>query len=236
MPECAIALGGNMGNPTDSFAAALKMLADRGVVSPEMSPVYSTAPMGADAGDEFTNAVMVGQTELPADELLSILHRVEADLGRERNIHWGPRIIDLDLIYLGQQVIYTAELVVPHPAMWYRNFVLQPLTDLRPAWLHPVLGESTATLAHRVNQRPLRFHLTPELKPQLKTLLASFPEIQFTTDVSDTAFASLFVADSLQERIQPHHEFTRRIQIAGQDLESSIRDIATAVGQALSVQ
>lgn len=231
MAECAIAFGGNMGAPDETFRSAARMLAEQGISSQEMSSLYSTAAMGADAGEQFTNAVMVGQTELAADQLLGLLHWTESQLGRERTIHWGPRVIDLDLIYLDQIVIDTPDLVVPHPAMWYRHFVLNPLAELRPGWVHPILKETIQTLKSCLSDLTLQLHLGPELTPQVSELSDWFPDVVFTDDSTNWSFAQICLSEPTDERKQPRHESGRVIRVSSQNLESAVRNVIVATGR-----
>lgn len=170
MSLCCIGLGGNTGNPKSSFDSALARLGDFSVSVIEISPSVVTPAMGASAGPPFLNAAAVLDTDLTAQELLKLLHRIEAELGRERLIHWGPRPIDLDLLFFEQEVIDTEILTVPHPALWYRHFVLTPLSQVAPDWIHPVLGESVLQLLHRLQCRPLKLEVLTDDQRDLNDL------------------------------------------------------------------
>jgi 2-amino-4-hydroxy-6-hydroxymethyldihydropteridine diphosphokinase len=111
--------------------------------------LYRTLPVGPVEQGDFINAVCVGQSAMGTDEILFALQKIESEMGRERLVHWGPRTMDLDLLFVGNRVIETPHLVVPHPAMHERGFVLQPLSELGLSWVHPVLGEDIGNLVAR---------------------------------------------------------------------------------------
>lgn len=160
--RCLIALGGNLGPVEESFRSACTLLQENGVEVEHLSSFRRTAPMGADAGQEFLNAAAVVISPLSAADLLRTLHMIEHRLGRTRTVHWGPRTIDLDLLLYGGQVIQQPDLVVPHPAMWYRRFALEPAAEIAGDMNHPTLRESVSELWHRLCRRPLIFQVCVE--------------------------------------------------------------------------
>ena len=153
--KCLIALGGNLGVSSDLFARAMGHLESDGVELLALSSAIGTSPVGQNAGGEFLNAAAVVRTTLSPVELLQSLHRVELCCGRTREIHWGPRTLDLDLIFYGQAVIDVADVIGPHPAMWYRRFVLDPAVEVAADWIHPGLNQSLVSLQRRLLRRPL---------------------------------------------------------------------------------
>ncbi len=155
MPQAAIAFGGNLGPVIDQFRAAIARLAAAGVVVELASALYETGPVGSVATGRYVNAAAVVSTPLAPAELLRTLLETETALGRERTELWGPRPLDLDLIWYGEVVCETARLTLPHPACWYRRFVLDPLCDICPAWTHPLKGVSIESLLTRFERRPL---------------------------------------------------------------------------------
>ena len=159
MYECLIALGGNVQISGQVFKDALAQLQLRGCSGVEMSRVLKTRPVGAEAGPQFLNAAAVLHTDQSPDELLRMLHETEAMFHRVRTRHWGPRTLDLDLILCGDWISDTPQLVVPHPAMWYRRFVLEPAIDVAARMVHPTLNESVAGLHKRLMDRPLRLEI-----------------------------------------------------------------------------
>lgn len=159
MNECLIALGGNINISEAVFADAIVQLKLRGCTDIRMSRILSTRPVGADAGHEFLNAAAVLSTNLSALEMLHALHEVEAIFHRIRTSHWGPRTLDLDLVLHGNQISNSPVLVLPHPAMWYRRFVLEPASEVAADMLHPILNESVRCLFERLNHRPLQLEI-----------------------------------------------------------------------------
>lgn len=150
MSDCVTAyvgLGSNLGDREATLRRALDALdAREDVEVAAVSEFRETAPVGGPAQGPFINAVAALRTILSAHALLEALHQIEAGAGRERAVPWGPRTLDLDLLLYGDAVINTPRLQVPHPRMHQRVFVLQPLCDLAPHVVHPVLGRSAAQL------------------------------------------------------------------------------------------
>lgn len=159
LKQCLIALGGNLQISEKVFEAALAELQLDGCSDICMSRVFTTRPVGAHAGGDFLNAAAVLNTAHSAAELLQKLHFTEARFRRVRTRHWGPRTLDLDLILYGTSCIHDSGLVVPHPAMWYRRFVLEPAVEVAGPMIHPLLNESVAQLYARLMCRPLRLEI-----------------------------------------------------------------------------
>lgn len=157
MTTSLISMGGNLGNVAQTIDEALETLQrTAGIDVFKSSSLHRTKPVGADAGAEFVNAAAMLETSLTAHELLDRLLAIEAELGRVRTIHWGPRTLDLDLILFGDEIINDPpRLRVPHPACWYRRFVLDPLTEIAPQFVHPEKRVSVAKLQQRLLARPL---------------------------------------------------------------------------------
>jgi 2-amino-4-hydroxy-6-hydroxymethyldihydropteridine diphosphokinase len=97
-----------------------------------VSSYFTTAPVGGPEQPDYLNAVCIAESELPAADLLALLHGIEKALGRERIEHWGPRTIDLDLIQYGTILSYAEELTLPHPRAHERRFVLEPWAEVEP--------------------------------------------------------------------------------------------------------
>jgi 2-amino-4-hydroxy-6-hydroxymethyldihydropteridine diphosphokinase len=147
MERVYIGVGANLGEPRETVEAALAALETLpGTRGHRRSRLYRTAPVGPQDQPDYVNAAMAFDTELAPSELLARLHGIEADFGRERNVRWGPRTLDLDLLLHGEQVIDGPDLAVPHPRIQERGFVLAPLADLAPALRHPVLGVTVDAL------------------------------------------------------------------------------------------
>ena len=146
--DAYIALGSNMGNRELNLlraVAEIGRLPDGKVTG--LSPFYETSPVGVTDQPSFYNAVLRLHTALSPHELLERLLGIEKDVfGRTRTTYWGPRRMDLDLLLHGDACIAEDGLVVPHPRMAERRFVLQPLCDIAPELVHPVLGKSIVEL------------------------------------------------------------------------------------------
>jgi 2-amino-4-hydroxy-6-hydroxymethyldihydropteridine diphosphokinase len=123
-----LGLGSNMGERQRHLVDAIESLA--GVLA--VSPVYETEPLGGPDQDPFLNVVVELDTELTPRQLLGVAHRLESAAGRVRVEHWGPRTLDVDVLLVGDLSVDEPDLVVPHPRMWQRRFVLAPLADLAP--------------------------------------------------------------------------------------------------------
>lgn len=159
MTRCLIALGGNVGVSQAIYDLAMSELEAAGIHVTGRSTAILTRPVGHHAGDTFWNAAATLEYDQSADQLLQLLHEIEAKAGRTRTIHWGPRTLDLDLCLFGDEVIEKPHLVVPHPAMWYRRFVLDPATEIAGDMLHPILQQTVRELWTSLHRRPLRMEL-----------------------------------------------------------------------------
>lgn len=129
--KAVIALGANIKNPQEQLDIAISLLRQSLDVT-AVSKVYRTKPVGKVDQPDFFNAVVLAESELPAKELLSLLHGIEKALGRERVEKWGPRTIDLDLIQYGSLLSQAEELTLPHPRAFERAFVLRPWLEIEP--------------------------------------------------------------------------------------------------------
>lgn len=137
-----LALGSNLDDPESQIAAAMERLST--IPRSEVhirSSLYRSKPLGPIEQPDFVNAVLALTTELSARELLDELQAIENEMGRERKERWGPRVIDLDLLLYGDEVIREHDLVVPHPGIAERNFVLLPLREIAPDLDIPGLGK-----------------------------------------------------------------------------------------------
>jgi 2-amino-4-hydroxy-6-hydroxymethyldihydropteridine diphosphokinase len=147
--EIFIALGSNMGDREENLlrgVAAVGRLPDTRITA--LSPFYDTEPVGGIPQDNFLNAVMRLTSSLSPQALLRELLQIEtAVFGRERDLQWGPRCIDLDILFYGSEVINNPpDLLLPHPRLHERRFVLAPLADIAPEFIHPAHGRSISEL------------------------------------------------------------------------------------------
>jgi len=165
--ECLIGLGGNVGAVEQTIQNALEQLAEHACEILHVSRFYRSAPMGPNAGQEFVNAAARIRTVLSPHELLSLQQQIENESGRMRGMHWGPRTLDLDLLCYGQLQVSSDDLTVPHPGIWYRRFVLEPLCEIAPDWQHASLNMSMCELRHRLALWPLRIEVVATELPQL---------------------------------------------------------------------
>ncbi len=135
-----ISLGSNMGNRESYLEKAINILGSHGKIEIiKRSSIYETDPVGFTEQGKFLNMVIEIHTSLRPETLLQQCLQVEIDLGREREFKWGPRIIDLDILLYHQESIESENLLIPHPRMQERAFVLIPLIELAPTIEHPVL-------------------------------------------------------------------------------------------------
>jgi len=148
-----IALGTNIGEREENLRAALDYLPDVGVDIKRVSSIYETEPVGYLDQDWFLNAVLEGQTELDALDLLRAVRVIEARMGSHKTIPNGPRLIDLDVLLYGNETLDTPELQVPHPRMLERKFVLVPLAEIAPTLRHPSWRASVTQLLANTRDR-----------------------------------------------------------------------------------
>ncbi|MCU1249687.1 MAG: 2-amino-4-hydroxy-6-hydroxymethyldihydropteridine pyrophosphokinae [Edaphobacter sp.] len=147
----AIALGSNLesrfGGREANLREAVRRVKALGEVR-AVSSFYDTEPVGYLAQPRFLNAALLLETELEPRALMRELLSIERAMGRERvgAVVKGPRVIDLDLLLYGDWVLWAEELMLPHPAMQGRKFVLEPLAEIAPEWVHPVLGVTVREL------------------------------------------------------------------------------------------
>ena len=129
--KAVIALGANIGSPREQMDVAVALLREATEVR-AVSSYFVTKPVGGTEQPDYLNAVCILESELPALDLLAVLQGIEKSLGRERDVRWGPRTIDLDLIQYGSLLSAAAELELPHPRAHERRFVLEPWCEIEP--------------------------------------------------------------------------------------------------------
>ncbi|MDQ6930299.1 MAG: 2-amino-4-hydroxy-6-hydroxymethyldihydropteridine diphosphokinase, partial [Candidatus Eremiobacteraeota bacterium] len=139
MPRAAIALGSNLANPAENVRKAIHALHAAGDVS-AVSRLYRSAPWGIENQPDFINAVALIDTNLQPRALLRVLQKIEVELGRVPTYEWGPRVIDLDIIYYEDVEIDEPGLTIPHPHYQARSFVLVPLAEIDERYVAAAAG------------------------------------------------------------------------------------------------
>ncbi len=133
MTEIGLGFGSNVGDKVANLHRAMERVFATGEIRYlAASSVWRTAPWGYVDQDWFANACAVGETDMSPEEALVFTQSVEEELGREKTFRWGPRVIDVDILYLGDAKVASARLIVPHKEMFNRAFVLAPLAEIRP--------------------------------------------------------------------------------------------------------
>lgn len=178
MARALLGLGSNQGCPRENFADALRHLASLASMRLlKRSRWHHTAPIGGPGTqDEFLNGCVLVQTAQPASELAAAIHGVENRMGREREVHWGPRTIDIDLLLYDQHIIHTPQLIVPHPRMSFRRFVLEPAGEIAPEMIDPTRGWTVARLLAQLNRVPRLVAVTAEDAENAQSLAAGLQD------------------------------------------------------------
>ncbi|MDD2437942.1 MAG: 2-amino-4-hydroxy-6-hydroxymethyldihydropteridine diphosphokinase [Massilibacteroides sp.] len=148
MAQVAIGLGTNLGDREKNMLTAVALLAERAGTILALSALYETEPWGFESENPFFNAALILETELSPLDLLLLTQRIEREMGRVEKSSgtYHDRLIDIDLLLYDDIVLESPLLMLPHPLMHQRKFVLQPLEEIAPGWIHPVLKEPVARL------------------------------------------------------------------------------------------
>jgi 2-amino-4-hydroxy-6-hydroxymethyldihydropteridine diphosphokinase len=147
MKTAYIGIGSNLADPRRNCLEAIERIGRiEGCNITSVSGLYLTEPVGVKAQEWYINGAVSVSTGLSPFDLISRLLDIEAEMGRVRTMKWGPRVIDLDILLFGQDIINEKVLTVPHPMMHLRRFVMAPMADLAPDLMHPVLGKTMVEL------------------------------------------------------------------------------------------
>jgi len=151
MSKVYIGIGSNLGDRHKNCLRAVELLKESGLSVTKQSPVHETEPWGLTEQPAFFNMAVEIETGLAPTELLGLLKKIEKDMGREETVRWGPRIIDLDILLYDDIVLNTEALIIPHPLMHEREFVLAPLAELAEGLIHPVLKKKIGDLLKAID-------------------------------------------------------------------------------------
>jgi len=146
-------LGSNLEDPDHQLRIAREWIEKKVGSLDQCSSIYWSAPWGNEDQPAFLNQVIQLSTTSSADDLLTILLSIEQEMGRQRLVKWGSRIIDIDILYYGQEIITHTHLKIPHPEIANRRFVLVPLNEIAPDFKHPVLNVNTSVLLERCEDK-----------------------------------------------------------------------------------
>jgi len=151
MTTAYLALGSNLGDRLVALRAAVQALATRPELridlAHDVSSLYESSPIGGSSDQPpYLNSALCVRTSLTPSALLATVLSIEDSLGRTRRVRWGPRVVDIDLLFVGDVVLDTPTLTLPHPRLHDRRFVLEPLSELAADLIHPLIGVSIGTL------------------------------------------------------------------------------------------
>jgi len=153
MPTAYLGIGSNLGNRKHNCRTAISHLIDSGIKVLRHSSMIETEPWGMKDQPPFINMAIKLQTDLTPEDLLTLLKKIEITVGRVPGPRWGPRVIDLDILFYNNLIMDTAELKIPHQEIIARYFVLKPLAEIAPDLVHPVLKKSILQLLSELRSR-----------------------------------------------------------------------------------
>jgi 2-amino-4-hydroxy-6-hydroxymethyldihydropteridine diphosphokinase len=158
MPIVHIGIGSNLGDRRNNCLKAVALLEAEDVKVLKRSSLYETEPWGVKEQPRFINMAVEAETDMTPRELLFLLKKIEGRMGRTGTAKWGPRTIDLDILFYGDVITKEPDLEIPHPLMHSRDFVLDPLREIAPRKVHPLLhytvAELRASLRREKKRRP----------------------------------------------------------------------------------
>lgn len=164
MQQVLLGFGSNLGDRRQTLRSAWNAIRETpDIQALRISDFLETEPVGGPEGQpDFLNAVGLILTVLKPTELLDVLQQIERTFGRERREHWGPRTLDIDILLFSDRIIETPTLIVPHPEMHRRDFVLFPAMEVAPEMIHPTSGKTIRRLAEEKKAKHLRLCPPPK--------------------------------------------------------------------------
>ena len=151
MPRAYLSIGSNLGDRINYLKKALEKLKQNNIQIIKSSNIIETEPYGYKEQGKFLNMAVEIDSELEPFELMKLISKIESELGRIRTKRWGPRVIDIDIIFYDYLIINEPDLKIPHPDMQNRFFVLKPLQEIAPDFVHPVLKKTITELLENLN-------------------------------------------------------------------------------------
>lgn len=148
-----LSLGSNIGKRENNIVNALRILKLKGIELLKLSSLYETEPVGKEDQPYFYNMVTKSISPYQPEELLEIIKEIETDMGRTWTQKWGPRLIDIDILFFDDRIINTEKLVIPHPELHKRDFVLIPMAEIEPEFVHPVLRKTIEEILYLSHER-----------------------------------------------------------------------------------
>ncbi|MCP4428069.1 MAG: 2-amino-4-hydroxy-6-hydroxymethyldihydropteridine diphosphokinase [Chloroflexi bacterium] len=155
MSQISLSLGTNLGDRRENLRQAVRRLGERMAVT-AVSPVYETEPWGETDQPQFLNICLSAITTHSLRETFNFTQQIENELGRQKTYRWGPRLIDIDILFFDEQTVQDDDLIIPHKSLAERAFVLAPLADIAPDWAHPAMGKSVAEMLTAVHTADVR--------------------------------------------------------------------------------
>jgi len=149
--KAVLSLGSNIGNRFGYITKAKNAIQLKAGEIETFSNIYETEPWGVENQENYLNQIIIINTVYHPLPLLFILQKIEKDLGRKREIHFGARTIDIDILYYGDQIIKSQYLEIPHPLIQKRRFILVPLSEILPCQIHPYLKKTNGTLLEELD-------------------------------------------------------------------------------------
>ena len=147
MKNVFLLLGSNLGDREKNLSRAIELIAEKTGEIAAFSGIYETAAWGKTDQPNFYNQAVEIETELSSEKLLAELKKTEAEIGRKNAEKWAARIIDIDIIFYGSEIYQSETLTIPHAFMQDRKFVLEPLSEIAPDFVHPILGQTVKELS-----------------------------------------------------------------------------------------